>query len=261
MAAGDDPVALRAEIERLEAALRSSKEATAEAAAARARLEGIFEAAVDGIVTIDETGTIESVNAATTRIFGYAAEELVGHNVKKLMPRPVRDEHDAHLERYRRTGERHIIGIGREVTGRRADGSEFPLELSVAEVRDGSRRLFTGTIKDTTERRAAEKEIRESYERLRAILDSAVDGIIAIDETGTIREVNPAVEAIFGYRPDELVGEDVRILMPPPFDREHDGYVRRYLETGEARIIGSGREVLGRRKDGSTFPHYLAVSE
>jgi PAS domain S-box-containing protein len=112
-------------------------------------------------------------------------------------------------------------------------------------------------------RRKAEnpQRIREERDRLRAIVDAAVDGIIAIDEHGTILEVNPAAEQIFGYAASEILGCNVRLLMPQPYRDEHDEYVERYLRTGERRIIGIGREVRGRRKDGSVFPHYLAVAE
>lgn len=105
------------------------------------------------------------------------------------------------------------------------------------------------------------QRIREERDRLRAIVDATVDGIIAIDEHGTILEVNPAAELIFGYAASEVLGRNVKMLMPPPYRDEHDDYVRRYLRTGERRIIGIGREVRGRRKDGSVFPHYLAVAE
>jgi PAS domain S-box-containing protein len=103
--------------------------------------------------------------------------------------------------------------------------------------------------------------MREERDRLRAIVDAAVDGIIAIDEAGTILELNPAAERIFGYPAHELLGQNVRVLMPQPFRDEHSGYVERFLRTGERRIIGIGREVRGRRKDGSVFPHYLGVAE
>ena len=96
--------------------------------------------------------------------------------------------------------------------------------------------------------------------RLNAILDTAVDGIITIDERGTIESVNPAVEGIFGYGSDELVGENVKLLMPSPYHEEHDGYLARYKRTGEARIIGIGREVEGRHKNGTRFPDAIACS-
>ncbi len=115
----------------------------------------------------------------------------------------------------------------------------------------------------TRRRPAAEaaQVIREERDRLRAIVDAAVDGIIAIDAAGTILELNPAALRIFGYEAHELLGKNVKVLMPQPFRDEHDGYVERYLRTGERRIIGIGREVRGRRKDGSVFPQSLGVAE
>jgi len=103
--------------------------------------------------------------------------------------------------------------------------------------------------------------VRDERDRLRAIVDAAVDGIIAIDAHGTILELNPAAERIFGYSAQELLGRNVKVLMPQPFRDEHDDYIAHYLRTGERRIIGIGREVRGRRKDGSVFPHYLGVAE
>lgn len=105
------------------------------------------------------------------------------------------------------------------------------------------------------------RRILEERDRLRAIVDAAVDGIIAIDAQGTILELNPAAERIFGYSASEMLGQNVSMLMPQPDRDEHDEYIKRYLETGERRIIGIGREVRGRRKDGSVFPHFLAVAE
>lgn len=106
-----------------------------------------------------------------------------------------------------------------------------------------------------------DNEARETAERLEAILESAVDGILSIDAHGVIESANQAAVDIFGYSRGEMVGSPVTLLMPSPYRDEHDGYIERYLETGVARIIGKGREVAGRRKDGSEFPLYLAVSE
>jgi two-component system, LuxR family, sensor kinase FixL len=103
--------------------------------------------------------------------------------------------------------------------------------------------------------------LRESEERLRAIVCTAADAIITIDEEGAIVTFNPAAERTFGYRADEVLGQNVRLLMPEPFAAQHDGFLQRYVQTGEARMIGRRREVVGRRRDGTKFPGELAVSE
>ncbi len=127
----------------------------------RDRLAVIANTAMEGIITIDERGTIESVNPSAERMFGYTRAEMVGQNVKILMPPPFREEHDNFLARYLKTGTKKIIGIGREVSGRRKDGSTFFLDLAVSELHDGNRRLFTGIVRDVTERKALEKEVLE----------------------------------------------------------------------------------------------------
>jgi PAS domain S-box-containing protein len=127
------------------------------AAADDARYRAIVDTAVDAIVVIDERGRIEAFNPAAERLFGYPAADMIGQNVNRLMPEPYHGEHDGYLERYRGTGERRIIGIGREVSGRRSDGTTFPLELSIAEWRDGDHRFFTGVMRDVTDRRRAEE--------------------------------------------------------------------------------------------------------
>ena len=124
-----------------------------------ARARAVLETTVDGIITIDEYGIVESFNPAAERIFGYAADEVIGNNIEMLMPQPYRDEHDEYLRSYRETGRRKIIGIGREVVGKRKDGSTFPLDLAVSEVHISDRRLFTGVVRDITDRRRLEQEI------------------------------------------------------------------------------------------------------
>jgi two-component system sensor kinase FixL len=226
-----------------------------------ARLEAVMEAAVDGIIVIDADGIVQTYNKACERIFGFEAGEVLGRNVSMLMPSPDRERHDGYMANYRRTGERKIIGIGREVVGRRKDGSTFPMELSVAEVNQGGDHVFVGMVRDITARKRAQAELLEREARLRSILDTAADAIIVIDEAGTIESFSLSATRLFGYEPDEVVGWNVRMLMPAPYHEAHDSYLHRYLETGERRIIGIGRIVVGQRKDGSTFPVELKVGE
>ena len=143
--------------------------------------------AVDAILTIDERGTLETVNAATQRLFGYAAEEMIGRNIRMLMPEPYHSQHDRYLENYRRTGERKIIGLGREVLARRKDGRVSPIDLAVSEMNFGGRRIFTGIIRDISDRHRAEQNLRDSEARLRGVVEMAVDGILTIVDRHGIR--------------------------------------------------------------------------
>jgi two-component system sensor kinase FixL len=129
------------------------------------RIRGIVNTAVEGIITIDERGIIETFNPAAERIFGHRAEEVVGRNVSLLMPSPDREAHDGYIANYLRTGKAKIIGIGREVVGLRKDGTTFPMDLSIGEVRLASGRMFTGIVRDITERKRLEKEILEISDR------------------------------------------------------------------------------------------------
>ena len=224
-------------------------------------LQSIFESAVDGIIVIDGKGLIKAFNPGAERLFGYTAGEVLGQNVKVLMPGPDRDQHDRYLANYLETGIPRIIGTGREVQGRRKDGSTFPLHLSVGRMDIDGEPAFTGILHDLSRRVEIEEALRKSEERVRSIVESAVDGIIVIDERGLIQAFNPSAERLFGYSLNEVLGRNVNMLMPSPDRERHDGYIHQYLTTGEQKIIGIGREVTGRRKDGTTFPVHLSVGE
>ncbi|MBP2296198.1 PAS domain-containing sensor histidine kinase [Azospirillum rugosum] len=228
-----------------------------------ARFQAMLDTVPDGVVIIDGRGRIQTFNPACERLFGWTAAEVIGRNVKMLMPSPYQEEHDGYLERYQRTGERRIIGIGREVTGARKDGTTFPMELSVGEASPGTNgdAVYIGIIRDITERKQADTALREREARLTSILQTVPEAIIVIDERGLIESFSPAAERLFGYAADEVRGRNVNMLMPPPYREQHDGYMERYQRTGERRIIGIGRVVSGQRRDGSVFPMELAVGE
>jgi PAS domain S-box-containing protein len=226
-----------------------------------ARLKAVVDTAVDGVILIDARGTVLKFNPACEKLFGFSAAEVVGQNVKMLMPAPFRGEHDSYLTNYHRTGVAKIIGIGREVVGQRKDGTTFPMDLSVGEAKEDGESIFVGIIHDLTERKRSEQAIREAAQRLKAVVDTAVDGVILIDARGKVMMFNPACEALFGYGAAEVIGRNVKMLMPAPFRGEHDRYLSNYLTTRVPKIIGIGREVSGRRKDGTTFPMDLSVGE
>jgi len=382
----------------------------------------ILSNTLDGIITIHTNGIIQSFNLAAEKIFGYKAEEILGKNVKLLMPEPYSEKYDDYLKKYLLTGEKGILGSTQEGRGRRRDRTVFDLELAVSEiflqdervfiglVRDISERkrvedlsnrmgrildnsfneififdvqtfkfvqvnrggcenlgytqeellqltlfdltpelrpdrfeklikplrrgsaprivfetvqkrkdgslypvelrlqltsidgssLFLATVQDITERKKVEQvrlqaqselearvkerttelnrvnetlveeiaerktietALRDNEAQIRAIVENVVDGIVTIDENGFIELFNSTAEQIFGYSAKEMIGKNISMLMPQPYQSEHDGYIQSYQATGEAKIIGLKREVWGLRKDGSIFPMDLAINE
>jgi len=183
-------------------------QAERDAHAAAERLRAVVETAVDGIITMSGDGIIHTVNTAACRIFGYAPDELVGRNVAVLMPEPYHSEHDTYLHNYHATGERKIIGIGREVSGRRKDGTTFPLELSVGEVSLEGERIFTGIIRDITNRRKAEQRahllVREQAAREAAEANAERAGLLA--------EISEALNSSLNY--GETLDRLADVLVP-----------------------------------------------
>lgn len=224
-------------------------------------LDAVLDTVLDGIITIDTRGNVLSFSLGAQTIFGYTPDEVIGQNVKMLMPDPYHREHDGYLHNYNSTGTKKIIGIGREVTGKRKDGSTFPMELGVNEVQVAGQRLFVGIVRDITERKTNEDKIKSEAIRLAAVMNTVLDGLITIDSHGSVQSFNQSATRIFGYQPEEVIGKNVKMLMPEPYRGGHDGYLKNYLDTGDKKVIGIGREVIGQRKDGSNFPMELGVNE
>jgi PAS domain S-box-containing protein len=208
----------------------------------------ILNTAADAIITVDEAGTIESANRATADLFGYEEGDLVGHNVRMLMPPPFVDEHDGYLERYHRTGEARIIGIGRDVQGLRRDGVVFPIRLSIGEARleDGSR-LYTGVIHDLTERVAAEAQAA----RLGTILENSLNEVFVFDdESLRFSEVNRGARDNLGYALEELQSM-TPVDIKPEYDMETFRALIEPLRSGSVPKLQFN--TVHRRKDGSEY--------
>jgi len=171
-----------------------------------ARYEGLIHAAVDGVILIDEHGVVEVFNPAAERIFGYGADEVIGRNVNLLMPQGEGACHDGYLAHYMKTGERRIIGIGREVVARRRSGETFPMDLAVGEVPSSEGRKFVGFVRDLTQRKRMEETIRVREDELREVLDNVPIGIFTAELPGIIQAGNPALHRLLRYADDELSG-------------------------------------------------------
>lgn len=220
--------------------------------------ENLHQLLVDGVndqalFLLDLSGRVETWNSGGERITGYQAEEIVGRHVSCLyldsdfaVGKPVQDLKAA-------VTQGRLEDEGWRV---RQDGSRFWACSVITPLFDqaGQHRGYAAMIRDIADHR------RED-EALRSVLEHVLDGIITIDDQGRVQSFNPAAENLFDYQAAEVLGQNVKMLMPDPYHSEHDGYISNYLRTGEARIIGIGREVVGRRRDGATFPMELAVNE
>jgi PAS domain S-box-containing protein len=201
------------------------------------RLRLILQSAVNGIVTINEEGIIESFNPAAERIFGYRVREAVGRNVTILMPEPYRGQHKDYIGNYLRTGEARIIGIGRELEGCRKDGSVFPMELAVSELVFGGRRFFTGMVTDITARKCAEESLLQEKERAQQYLDIAGTIVVAIDSQQNVTLINSKGCEVLELKEEELLGKNWFDVCLPATEREQVRKVFERLMAGEIRPV------------------------
>lgn len=253
-------------------ALEMAREMTLSLRESEERFRSVVDTVIDGIIVISEHGIIETCNASARRIFGYSAAEMIGNNIKMLMPEPYHSQHDGYLDHYLKTGEARIIGIGREVVGLRKDGSTFPLELSVSELHMGTLRKFTGMVHDITERKHAEDELRETMRLQHAILESASHAIISTAVDGTILSFNPAAEKMLGYAATELIGKATPGIFHLPGEvvaqaKKISEELGKNIEPGFEVFVAKSRQgVMDEnewtyvRKDGSSLPVLLSVT-
>jgi len=205
------------------------------------RIAAILDTAVDGIITISDQGIIETFNPAAEKIFGYEAEDVLGRNVSILMGGDDADLHDTFIKRYLTTGNAKILGQRREVVGLRANGSTFPMQLAVSEMRLGDRRHFTGIIRDITMTKEAERLLEDTMAFKQGILDSAKLSIVSTDANGIIQTFNAAAQQMLGYSERELIGRST-----PEIFHDRDEIAQRAIQLSEelGTHIRSGFEVF-----------------
>ena len=249
------------------------------------RLQGIMNTVADGIVTIDERGVIQSINPAAHKIFGYEAGELIGQNVSRLVPEPHGSNHDDYLRNYLRTGEAKIIGVtGREEQGMRKDGSLFPVELAVTELRHGTERLFTGVVRDITGRKKAEDALRRAHDELELrvqerthelsqeiaerraaeeglrlaaeVIGNLSEAVVIVDSEFRVTSVNPAFTDITGFDADEVVGGAPSFLAVVKADPVLESHMHKDLKRDGYWTT----EIWNERKNGEKYAERLSIS-
>jgi len=217
-------------------------------------------AAEYAICMLDLEGRVLIWNSGGQRLLGWSESEIIGQDITVFYPQDARDAGKPRddLDRTRAEGK-----VEQEAWILRKDGSEFLARISITALHDqtGALRGFGKVLRNVTDQRASERALDAGAEHLRSILSTVPDAMVVIDERGKILSFSTAAERLFGFPEAEVLGENVSRLMPSPDRERHDGYIQRYLQTGERKVIGMGRVVVGMRRDGTTFPMELSVGE
>jgi len=216
-------------------------------------LEGFLEAAPDAIVVVDGAGTIVIVNQLAGHLFGYSREELLGLQIEGLIPQRFAVRHAGYRDNYFREPHTRPMGDGRELSGRRKDGSEFPVEISLSPLQTEAGTLVISIIRDTTARRKVEA-------RFRGFLEAAPDAIVVVSREGKIVILNTQAERLFKFTRANLLGMPVETLVPERFRGRHSGHRQEFFADPRVRPMGSGLELFGLRSDGSEFPVEISLS-
>ena len=240
----------------------SSRRALAEEARREsgAKYRGLLEAAPDAMVVVNQGGEIVLLNVQAEKQFGYRRDELVGQKVKNIIPEGFAERLIADGTRTAAEALAQQIGTGIELTGRRKDGSEFPIEIMLSPLESAEGILVTAAIRDISVRKAAEKHLAQMEGRYRGLLEAAPDAMVVVNQGGEIVLLNVQAEKQFGYRRDELVGQKVKNIIPEGFAERLVADALRSAEDALAQQIGTGIELTGRRKNGSEFPIEIMLS-
>jgi PAS domain S-box-containing protein len=225
-----------------------------------AKFSGFLELAPDAVVIADVSGRIVLVNKQTEALFGYERGELISRRIEVLLPERFRERHVDHRAGYIGDPRTRPMGVGLELAGRRKDGSEFPVDISLSAIETEDGVLVTAFVRDIRERRLIDELRVRSEERFASLLESAPDAVVITDSEGKIVLVNAQTETLFGYGRDELFGHRVEMLLPDSVRERHLKHRLGYLDDPRTRPMGIGLELAGLRKDGSEFPVDISLS-
>jgi PAS domain S-box-containing protein len=224
------------------------------------RYRGLLEAAPDAMVVVNQGGEIVLVNVQAEKKFGYRRDELIGQQVKNIIPEGFAERLVADATRSTAEALAQQIGMGIELSGRRKDGSEFPIEIMLSPLESAEGILVTAAIRNISARKAAEEHLVQMESRYRGLLEAAPDAMVVVNQGGEIVLVNVQAERQFGYRRDELFGQKVKNIIPDGFAERLVADATRSTAEALAQQIGMGIELSGRRKDGSEFPIEIMLS-
>jgi diguanylate cyclase (GGDEF)-like protein/PAS domain S-box-containing protein len=224
------------------------------------RYRGLLEAALDAMIIVNQGGEIMLLNVQAEKHFGYGRDELVGQDVKNIIPEGFAERLIADGNRTAAEALAPQIGTGIELYGRRRDGSEFPIEIMLSPLESAEGILVTAAIRDISVRKDAEKHLAQMESRYRGLLEAAPDAIVVVNQGGKIVLLNVQAEKQFGYRCDELVGQKVKNIIPEGFAERLIADGTRSAAEALAQQIGTGIELYGRRRDGSEFPIEIMLS-
>jgi PAS domain S-box-containing protein len=227
---------------------------------AEVRYRGLMEAAPDGMVVVNQDGEIVLLNARAQKQFGYSRDELLGQKVTNIIPEGFAERLIADETRTAAEALAQQIGTGIELYGRRKDGSEFPIEIMLSPLESAEGILVTAAIRDITVRKDAEKHLAQMEARYRGLMEAAPDGMVVVNQNGEIILLNVQAEKQFGYHRDELLGQNVTNIIPEGFAARLIADALRTTAEALAQQIGTGIDLIGRRKDGSNFPIEIMLS-
>ena len=214
----------------------------------------ILDQTIDAVVSIDEKNRVTYYNAAAEKLWGYTAEEVIGQNVKMLVPHAIQGRHDDYVNNNRSTGQDKIVGTFREVQLEGKSGETIWASLSLSRVKTGNKICYTAFVRDISAERNAREQINQT-------LEQTIDAVVTIDARNNVTFFNKAAEQLWGYSRDEVLGKNVKMLVPVQLQSNHDNLVNANRTTGVDKIVGTSREVRIERKDGRVVWGGLSLSK
>lgn len=217
-------------------------------------VRAILDQAIDAVISIDTSNNVTYMNSASETLFGYSASEVIGKNVKVLVPKEFAKNHDTYVNTNRAGGPDKIVGTSRDIQIETKSGEKKWCSLSLSKVKQSDGIHYTAFIKDITKQ-------KEAQDRIDQTLEQCIDAVVSIDETNCVTFFNKAAEALWGYSREEVISKNVKLLVPQALQHNHDQLVNRNRETGQDRIVGTSRDVKIERKDGKVIWGNLSLSK